>query len=167
MKVSTLQKTFIELTLPIVVAWFLMTVLVDIVTIPTVFRNSSSIVDAGKIGMKVFGTFNTFEVIFGLIVTIGAIHNFKRNKNKKWLFFALPLLIWANLYKFCMTPMITNTTYEIHKTEVSDPRYAELQSQHAYYHNMYRYFDSTKLLVLLVFAGVVLSDRVRAQKEIL
>ncbi|MBY0412633.1 MAG: hypothetical protein K2Q18_00635, partial [Bdellovibrionales bacterium] len=65
---NTFKKIGIELVLPIVIAWFLMTVLVDIVTIPTVFRNSTSITDAGKIGMTVFGRFNVFEIVFALIV---------------------------------------------------------------------------------------------------
>lgn len=163
---KTLKKISIESVLPFIVAWFLMTVLVDIITIPTVFRNSTSIVDAGKIGMTVFGRFNVFEIIFGFIILIGSVICWKELRNKKWLVFAVPLLIVSFVYKFYMTPMITNTTYEIHKTEVSDPRYVELQSQHAQYHNMYRYFDTTKLIVLLVFAGVVLSDRVKSNKEI-
>lgn len=164
---KALKKISIEMVLPILVAWFLMTVLVDIVTVPTVFRNSSNIVDAGKIGMTVFGRFNAFEVVFSLLVLTGAIVNFKVLKNKKWLIFAAPLVFWACLYKFYMTPMITHTTYEIHKTEVTDPRYVELQSQHAYYHNLYRYFDTSKLIYLLVFMGVVLSDRVKSNKEII
>jgi hypothetical protein len=160
---KTLKKISIEMVLPFIIAWFLMTVLVDIVTIPTVFRNSTSITDAGKIGMTVFGRFNIFEIIFGLLTLFGAV----ALKNKKWISFAAPLLVLSLIYKFYMTPMITNTTYEIHKTEVSDPRYVELQSRHAQYHNLYRYLDTTKLIVLLVFAGVVLSDRVKANKEIL
>lgn len=160
------KKMSIELVLPFVSAWFLMTVLVDIVAIPAVFRNSSSIVDAGKIGMTVFGRFNSFEIVFGIIVLIGSVVNYKILKNKKWLYFAVPLFFLSFIYKFYMTPMITNTTYEIHKTQVSDPQYAVLQSQHAEYHTLYRYFDSGKLLFLLVFAGVVLSDRMRSNKEI-
>lgn len=163
---KVLKKISIEMVLPLIVAWFLMTVLVDIVTIPTVFRNSSSITDAGKIGMTVFGRFNVFEIVFALFIFLGSMISLKVLKNKKWIFFAAPLLILSFVYKFYMTPMITNTTFEINKTAIEDPQYAVLQSQHAEYHNMYKYFDSTKLLVLLVFAGVVLVDRVKSAKEI-
>lgn len=162
---NTLKKISIELVLPVVLAWFLMTVLVDIVTIPTVFRNAGSIEAAGKIGMKVFGTFNKFEIVLGLIALIGAFENFKGHRNKKWLFFAVPLSILTFVYTFYMTPMITNTTFEIHQTAVGTPLYAELQSKHAMIHNMYRNFDATKLVVLLVFAGVVLFDQVKRKKE--
>lgn len=159
------KKVFIELVLPFIVAWLFMTILVDIITIPTVFRNSSSIIDAGKIGMIVFGRFNVFEIIFSLIILIGAICNLKVYGNKKWLFFAAPLVVWALVYKFHMTPMITNTTYEIHKTAVTDPLYLELQSRHAQYHNLYKYFDTTKMLVLLVFSIVVIADKVKGKYQ--
>lgn len=162
---NNVKKVLVELVLPLILAWFFMTVLVDIVTIPTVFRNSSNIVDAGKIGMKVFGTFNRFEIIFGLIVVAGSYFNLCLNCSGKWLYFAVPLSILSFIYTFYMTPMITNTTFEIHQTAVSSPLYAELQSKHAQYHNLYRTLDSSKLLVLLVFAGKVLFDRVKGKKE--
>lgn len=160
-----LKKISIELVLPFIIAWFFMTVLVDIVTIPTVFRTSSSIVDAGKIGMKVFGRFNHFEIFFSISILIGAVFNMIFYKNKKWVIFALPLCLLSFLYTFYMTPMITNTTFAIHQTAVSDPMFALLQSKHAYYHTLYRYFDTGKLLVLLVFSLVVLFDRLRVTQE--
>lgn len=163
---KTFKKVNIELVLPFIMAWFFMSVLVDIVTIPTVFRNSTNIVDAGKIGMTVFGRFNIFEILFGLIVLSGAMVKARDLKNKKWLYFAVPLLLMSFLYKFYMTPMITNTTYEIHQTNVADPMYATLQEKHAFYHNSYRKLEYVKLLLLLGFGGVVLSDRVRNNKEI-
>ncbi len=163
---KTLKKASLELVLPIVTAWFLMSVLVDIITIPTVFRNSSNIVDAGKIGMTVFGRFNIFEILFGLIVLSGAVVKFRCLKEKKWIVFAVPLVCLSFLYKFYMTPMITNTTYEIHKTDVADPAYATLQEKHAFYHNSYRKLEYVKLLLLLGLGGVVLVDRVKKNKEI-
>ena len=163
---KTLKKISLEMVLALILSWFLMTVLVDIVTIPTVFRNSSSITDAGKIGMTVFGRFNSFEIVFALLVFIGSAINYKSLKNKKWLLFSIPLLILSFIYKFYMTPMITQTTFDIHATAASDPMYAILQSRHAQYHNIYKMFDSTKLIVLLVFGGVVLFDRLKSNKEI-
>ncbi len=162
---NNVKRVAIELVLPVIFAWFFMTVLVDIVTIPTVFRNAGNIEAAGRIGMKVFGTFNRFEIVFGLITLIGAFEKFRATRNKKWLMFALPLSILSFVYTFYMTPMITNTTFEIHQTAVSSPLYAELQAKHAMIHNMYRNFDATKLVVLLVFIGVVLFDQVKLKKE--
>lgn len=163
---KTLKKINIEMVLPFIVAWFFMSVLVDIVTIPTVFRNSTSIIDAGKIGMTVFGRFNIFEIIFGLITLGGSVLMAKEMRNRKWLIFAVPLLVMAFVYKFYMTPMITNTTYEIHQTDPASPMYATLQEKHALYHNSYRKLEYVKLILLLGFGGVVLAERVRSNKEI-
>lgn len=160
---NSLKKISIEMVLPFITAWFLMTVLVDIVTIPTVFRNSTSIIDAGKIGMTVFGRFNAFETVFAVLVLIGSYFNWRTHCNGKWFYFAIPLFILSLVYNFYMTPMIANTTFEIHKTNVLDPMYAVLQSRHAQFHNLYRYFDSSKLIFLLVFAGKVLFDKVKSK----
>lgn len=162
---KTLKRINVEMVLPILVAWFLMTVLVDMVAIPAVFRNSSSILDAGKIGMIVFSRFNFFEVVFGLIVLLGALANVSLLKNKKWLYFVIPLVILSLIYKFHMTPMITNTTWEIQKTDRLDPLYGVLQAQHAYYHNLYKYCDTAKLVYLLVFIGIVITDKIKPHKE--
>jgi hypothetical protein len=162
-----LKKFFIEMTLPFILSWFLMTILVDMVAVPTIFRNSSNIIDAGKIGMIIFGRFNSFEIFFALMVFIGSVINYKVLKNTKWLFFSLPLFLLVISYKFYMTPMITETTYEIHKTLISDPMYVVLQSRHAEFHNLYRLLDSIKLFVLLFFGSVVLFDRLKSNKEIL
>lgn len=162
---KTFKKIMIEMVLPFITAWFLMTVLVDIITIPTVFRNSSNITDAGKIGMTVFSRFNSIEVFFGAAVLIGSFANLKVHDNKKWLFIAIPMFVLPFIYKFHMTPMITSLTYQIHATDVADPAYAVLQSEHASYHTMYRYFDSAKLFVLLGFFIMVLMDKIKMTKE--
>lgn len=162
---KTFKKMLLELVLPFILCWFFMTVLVDIITIPTVFRNSKSIEDAGKIGMTVFGRFNYFEIFFSFSILVAAIINWGQGK-RKWFYFALPLFTLSLLYTFYMTPMISNTTFAIHATDITDPMYAVLQGQHARYHNLYRTFDTAKLCVLLVFSGVVLFDRVKANKEI-
>lgn len=164
MKMKTFKKIVIELVLPFILCWFFMTVLVDIITIPTVFRNSRSIEDAGKIGMIVFGRFNYFEIFFGFSILAGSLISWGHG-NKKWFYFALPLFTLSLLYTFYMTPMITNTTFSINQTEVTDPLYAVLQSQHARFHTLYRYFDMTKIFVLLAFSIVTLADRVRSHQE--
>jgi hypothetical protein len=155
------KQTLIELTIPLLVAWFLLTIFVDIFTVPAVFRNSSSIVDAGKIGMLVFGRFNKFELLFSVLVFAGLFLDFKKDHKKRYIIIGGILIVWALLYNFYMTPMITNTTFEIHQTNVTDPLYAELQTKHAYYHNLYRKLDSTKILVLLVFIVMNVTRRVK------
>ncbi len=156
-----IKQTLIELTIPLLVSWFLLTIFVDIFTVPAVFRNSSSIVDAGKIGMLVFGRFNKFEFVFSVLIFIGLFLDFQKDHKKRFIIVGVILILWTLLYNLYMTPMITNTTFEIHQTAVTDPLYAELQSKHAFFHNLYRKFDSTKILVLLVFIIMNISRRVK------
>jgi hypothetical protein len=155
------KKFFIEMVLPFILAWFFMTILVDIITIPTVFRNSSNIVEAGKIGMTVFERFNSFEMCFSVFIMIGSYFYWKTYCNRKWFYFAGPLFILTLVYKFYMTPLIINTTIEIQATNVLDPMYAVLQSRHAQYHNFYRNLDTMKLIFLLIFGGKVLFDKIK------
>lgn len=159
---KTLKKVFIELTLPLLVSWFLMTVLVDIFTVPAVFRNSSSIVDAGKIGMTVFSRFNIFENAMSLLICVGFYFS---ALPRRYFIFSLFLFIWSLNYTFIMTPAISNITFDIHKTLVTSPQYAILQTDHAFYHNLYRKLDSTKLVSLLIFIILVIRQKIKVLEE--
>ncbi len=156
------KKILNELLLPLILCWFLMTVFVDIFTVPVVFRNVKSLQEAGKVGMMVFSRYNIFEVVFGTIILITALLRFP---SRKIFYFALPLFTLSLLYTFIMTPKIIALTEAIHMTAVGDAQYAILQSEHAKFHNMYRQFDTTKLIVLLIFFGVVFVDKIKSNKE--
>jgi fucose 4-O-acetylase-like acetyltransferase len=157
---QTAKKVFKELILPLILCWFLMTIFVDIFTIPTVFRTLNNVEAAGKVGMKVFGAFNCFELVFATIILIASLIRFP---SRKVFYFALPLFTLSLLYNFYMTPMITNLTGLIHATAVSDPQYAIFQSEHAKFHNLYRQFDTAKILGLLIFFIVMLVEKVRTK----
>lgn len=138
--------------LPFITAWFFMTVLVDIVAIPTVFRNISNLQEAGKIGMTLFGKFNKFEIFLGVVVLLGTLCLEEKSKLKISL--AVVLLAFSLFYTFYMTPMIGNASAQIHSVAITDPMYAVFKKEHRTYHELYRYFDTTKLLILLAFAGL-------------
>lgn len=150
---KTLKSILVEMILPFIVAWFFMTALVDIVAVPTVFRNISNLEEGGKIGMSIFGTFNRLEIFLGIIVLLGTFS--MKEKSKLMISVAVMLLGFSLFYTFFMTPMIANTSIQIHLTAVTDPQYEILKKQHHTYHELYRYFDTTKLLILLTFAGLV------------
>ena len=158
-----LKKMIIELVLPLIACWFFMTVFVDIFTIPVVFRNIKSLDEAGKVGMAVFASFNRFEVFFGIMILLGAFFKFP---SRKFFYFALPLFTLSLLYTFYMTPMITNLTLAINATIIGEPQFALLQSEHAKFHTLYRYFDMGKLIYLLVFFVVVIIDKLKTQKTL-
>lgn len=150
---KTIKSILVELILPFILCWFFMSVLVDIVAIPTVFKNISNLQEAGKIGMTVFGRFNLFEIFFGIFILLGVLS--PRTKSKLMISIAVTLLLLSFFYTFYMTPMIAQTSIKIHQISVTDPQYELLSIQHNFYHKLYRYFDTGKLLLLLVFAAVL------------
>jgi hypothetical protein len=159
-KISSLLT---ELVLPFLFVWFFTTVLVDIVVIPNVFRTLGDIHSAGKIGMVVFHKFNLFEIFFAAIILSGI---FLKPLRKLWeLVTSIILFFLTLIYTFVMTPAITEITHKINQTNISDPVYAELQSNHAFYHNFYRYLDSAKLIILLIFIVATLVLKLRTAKR--
>ncbi|MDO9183689.1 MAG: DUF4149 domain-containing protein [Bacteriovorax sp.] len=153
------KSILVELILPFILCWFFMSVLVDIVAIPTVFKNISNLQEAGKIGMTVFGRFNCFEIFFGSFILLGLLS--LKEKSKLMISISVLLLLLSFFYTFYMTPMIAQTSIKIHQVLVTDPQYELLQKQHNFYHIAYRYFDTVKLLVLLAFAGLVIRFNIR------
>ncbi len=150
---KTFKSVLVEMILPFIIAWFFMTLLIDVVAVPTVFRNISNLQEGGKIGMTIFGMFNRFEIFLGTVVLLGTLS--MKEKSKLMIFVAVVLLAFSIFYTFFMTPMIANTSIQIHLTAVTDPQYEILSKQHRTYHELYRYFDSTKLLILLAFATLL------------
>lgn len=144
----------VEMVLPLITAWFLMTLLVDIVAIPTVFKNISNLEEGGRIGMSIFGKFNCLEIFLALGVLAGV--SSMKDKSRVLIGLSVLLLAFSLFYTFYMTPMIGNTTVEIHKLALTDPQYQVLTERHRTYHDLYRTFDSTKLILLLVFGGLML-----------
>ena len=158
-----ISNIFSELVFAFLLVWFFTTVLVDIIVIPNVFRTLNDVQLAGKVGMVVFHKFNLFEIFFSSIIFIGISLNSRRKIGEIVLSFALFCL--SLIYTFVMTPKITEISLKISQTNIADPLYAELQSNHAFYHNMYRNFDSAKLLVLLIFIITTLVLKLRNKKE--
>lgn len=143
-----------ELVLPFITCWFFMSLLVDIVAIPTVFKNISNLEEGGRIGMTIFGRFNCFEIFFAIFILLGILSC--REKSKLMLSLAILLLAFSLLYTFFMTPIIAETSIKIHQLNIADPQYEILSKQHNYYHEAYRYFDTVKLLLLLLFSFLVM-----------
>lgn len=148
-----LKSILVEMILPFIVAWFFMTALVDLVAIPSVFKNISNMQEGGKIGMTVFGKFNRLEIFLAVLILLGTFS--MKLKSKLMISIAVVLLVFSLFYTFFMTPMIANTSTQIHLVAVTDPIYEILIKQKRTYHEFYRYLDTTKLLILLFFAALV------------
>jgi len=159
---QTIKKIIQENVLPLILCWLLMSLFVDIFTIPTVFRNSENKEIAGKIGMIIFGRFNFFEMFFSSLILIAS---FLRFPSRKIFYFALPLFTLSLLYNFYMTPMIANLGQAMHSVAASDPQFAIIQSEHTKFHNLYRQFEMAKILGLLVLFILVLIEKVRPKSQ--
>ena len=122
------KSILVELILPFILCWFFMSLLVDVVAIPTVFKNISNLEEGGKIGMIVFGRFNCFEIFFGVCILLGVLSF--QEKSKIMIGAAILLLSLSLFYTFLMTPLIADTSIKIHQILASDPQYEILQKQH-------------------------------------
>jgi len=149
-----LKNILTQLTLPFLISWLFMSLLVDIVAIPTVFKNVSSLEEAGRVGMTVFARFNCFEIFLATFISLGLLS--REKKSRGLISLSLGLLILACFYTFYMTPQITQAGIMVHKISVTDPMYEVLQKQHTTFHNLYRSFDSVKLLVLFIFSAIMI-----------
>lgn len=160
---KTTKHILSELVLPFLFCWFFMTVLVDIIAIPTVFRNISNLEEGGRIGMTIFGRFNIFENIFGILVLLGVLSH--ERKSKLFVGLATSLLILSFVYTFYMTPMIGGLSLKIHQVAVTDPMYEILKKEHGAYHVMYRNFDSIKLFALIFFSVAILRFNLKTNRR--
>jgi hypothetical protein len=154
----------VEMILPLLTAWFFMTVLVDIVAIPTVFKNISNMQEGAKIGMTLFGKFNCIEIFLGLSILLGSF--LMKEKSKVMITLALILLAFSIIYTFFMTPMIANNSIQLHLVLATDPHYEILQKEHRTFHELYRTLDTIKLVLLLIFSGLMIHFNIkRMHKE--
>ena len=161
---KTFKSILSELILPFILCWFFMSALIDIIAVPTVFKNISNLEEGGRIGMTIFGRFNYFEIFFAIFILAGLLSH--KIKSKFLISLSVFLLMLSLFYTFFMTPMIANTSIQIHKIMVLDPQYEVLQKQHNYYHHLYRYFDSAKLIILLGFSVIMIRINIkRMHKE--
>jgi hypothetical protein len=161
---KNLKLVFSDLILPFVLTWFFASAFVDIVAVPTVFKFTTNLIEAGRIGMTVFGKFNKFEVFFALMVLAGVLS--RAEKSKLLISLSLFLLGLAIFYNVVMTPAIAGAAVKMHSVAVTDPLYEVYRNEHSKYHNLYRYFDSTKLFTLLFFAGIMIRLNLKQKRTV-
>lgn len=157
------KQVLSELVLPFILTWFFASAFVDVVAVPTVFKFTSNLEEAGKIGMTVFGRFNKMEVFFALMI-LGGVFSFEK-KSKLFIGVSLALLCLAIFYNVFMTPTIAGAAIKMHSVNVLDPLYQVYRNEHAKYHHLYRYFDSAKLITLLLFSVLVLRTNINNKRQ--
>jgi len=161
---KTTKLFFSELVLPFLLTWFFASAFVDIVAVPSVFKFTSNLQEAGRIGMTVFGRFNKLEVFFALMIIAGVVSHEK--PSKLFMTVAVGLLGLALFYNIVMTPTIAGAAVKMHSVAVTDPQYQIFREEHSKYHHMYRYFDSAKFIVLLIFSGLILRMNIKQKRAV-
>jgi len=131
------------------VSWLLMTLFVDIKAVPTVFRNVSSRLEAGRVGMDIFSSFNKIELVFAFFILILFIRFIKI---KKMWFVVIPLIILPIAYNFYLTPEISEISLKLGLAlqEGLDP--SKLEASHEVFHSLYTKLDGIKILLLFVLS---------------
>lgn len=160
---KTLKAVLIELILPFILVWFFSSAFIDIVAVPTVFKYTSNLEEAGKIGMTVFHRFNCLEIFFAVMILFGQF--LRSSKSKMLLSLSVLLLALSLFYTFFMTPAIANAAIKMHQVAVTDPMYEVFRNEHGKYHHLYRYFDSAKFLALLFYAGLMIRLNIKSKEH--
>lgn len=131
-------------------AWLALTCFVDFLAVPAVFRESSSRIDAGNIGIVVFSSINKIELVFSVLMLLCAFL-FRSAVQWRKTFFAtlIALLALIVVYNVHMTPQVEKQTLLMRDFEEGSPEYQKAEETHYFYHSLYRKTDSAKILTLL------------------
>jgi hypothetical protein len=127
-------------------AWLSTTLLTAFVA-ANLFLIISDVEQAGRMGMKMFGTYNYLEVIFALTLTL--VTSLTAGKIKKIL--AIILLCISFSYVFYFTPGIKESTQRMHQWKGVDPeKHHYATEKQNFFHHTYVKIEKVKLLLLLV-----------------
>ncbi|MBT3586663.1 MAG: DUF4149 domain-containing protein [Halobacteriovoraceae bacterium] len=151
---------FKSIALIFVSSWFSMTCLIDFLAVPLLFRNVPDAEIAGKIGMKIFSTFNSLELGFGMaslilvyLMTKGRI----KHRGTIITLFALALSTLISVaYIIKITPAVGEYANQMHQHVEESKEYKSAEEIHQFYHHLYVKLDAAKLILLLiVLVGLV------------
>jgi hypothetical protein len=151
-------------SLPIIFTWLIFTLFVDILAVPTVFRNVTNIVEAGKVGMTIFTAFNRLEFIFALIFLSFALNKYKKERTTFLLILSTVLLFWSISYNIYFTPKIIYFADMVHSLPAGDPMIGVYKNQHMFYHGIYRYLDTAKIIYLITALVMLVKNKFTEEK---
>lgn len=145
--------------------WLAPSVLVDFVAAPSIFRNVSSLQEAGTLGMIIFKSLNTLEVLLALPVLILSGLLAREEKIKKYFMPLFVLLfIWAGMFRFYISPTIIDINEKRYELSETSSEYKELSNQHDFYHKLYVKLEGAKVIMLV--AGLVVVFRIREEQAV-
>lgn len=147
------KRLFIYLVPVVLGAWIILTVAVDFIAIPTVFRTLKDVNLGGSVGIELFPKVNKVEMILAVILLVGILYK-QKVKEKMFDRFILIqsffLFLLTLSYAFFLSPEIKRLTLLIQDKSVAANLLADLQIQHSFYHHLYIKLESVKLIFLLM-----------------
>ena len=145
--------------------WMAPSILIDFVAAPSIFRNVSDLQEAGTLGMVIFKTFNSLEVILSLFVFGLGFALVRENKIKKpWIILFTVLVMWAGFFRFHISPTIIEINRARWELPEQSMEYEKLSKDHNFYHQLYVKMEGTKVILLLI--GLVMVFRIREEQEV-
>ncbi|MFT6070194.1 MAG: uncharacterized membrane protein YozB (DUF420 family) [Bacteriovoracaceae bacterium] len=145
--------------------WLAPSVLIDFVAAPAIFRNVSSLQEAGTLGMVIFKSFNSLELGLSLIILlIGALLVNEKKLKKAWLGFFVLMVFFAAFFRFHVSPTIVEVNTQRWELSEESEEYKSLLSTHNFYHGLYVKMEGTKVIFLL---GAIILVLRRKEEEVI
>lgn len=166
---SLLKKhVLLGLILSFSLSWLFATIFIDFIAAPNIFRNVSSLKEAGTLGGIIFTSFNIIELILAVLVIVASFLLRSKGLGGKVLkILSLSTLVLAIIYTFKLSPGIRDAQIAKSNYVHTDEEYQVFEEKLNSYHKSYVRLDSFKLLALLTMCGISLTQlaRVNAKEE--
>jgi hypothetical protein len=130
--------------------WLGLTIAVDFVAVPLVFRTISHLNEAGSLGIAVFSRLNDFEILIGVAALVLAIIFARKSGVRGKILLAMSVVLTglAFTYSFWLSPTISQLTEKMHIEVLESAAYLAIQQEHRFYHDLYIKLDTVKILIL-------------------
>lgn len=152
------KHVLLSLILAFSLSWFFASVFIDFIAAPSIFRNVSSLREAGTLGGIIFTSFNVIEIILGTLLIMSSFLYCKKSLSTYVLKgLSLITLVLAITYASWLSPGIKNANIEKSKLVHTDKMFEVYSTQLRDYHDLYKKLDSLKLLSLLTLCGISLT----------
>ncbi|EPZ51479.1 PF13664 domain protein [Bacteriovorax sp. BAL6_X] len=164
---SLLKKhVLLSLIFGVCLSWFFATVFIDFIAAPNIFRNVSSLKEAGTLGGIIFTSFNIIEMIFAVLLIIATFLYRKKGKTTFIMkFIAVTTLVLAIVYTTQLSPGIRDSQIAKSNYTHTDEEYQVFEDKLRGYHKLYVRLDSYKLLALLTMCGVSLAALMKLESK--
>lgn len=154
-----MKTRLLSLYLIIVSMWWGWTVLTDFFIVRIVFANVSNFFEAGNLGIEVFSKLNRLEVIAATLLFILLTRfSVKERKIRKFAFLSLITALIVYFYSFYLIDRIRTLTALWQEADARGELAAngipDVQQSHQFFHRLYIWIDSVKLILLSVMLGL-------------